>query len=208
MEGIQELYKAGIFKRFGLSNFTVAQVREIHNVAKSKGYVLPTVYQGNYSAVARIHEEELYPVLREYNMSYYAYSPIAGGFLAKTRQQLKEAKGRWEHGSMLGNIYRTLYEKPSILDGLDKWCSIAESEGIAPAELAYRWVRYNSALKAEYGDAVVFGATTDAQLKQTVGYLNAGPLGEKAVQGIEEIWQSIKQDAPFDNYHSLRPTST
>ncbi|KAI9326453.1 hypothetical protein DFJ73DRAFT_783498 [Zopfochytrium polystomum] len=43
-----------------------------------------TIYQGAYSAITRRQETELFPVLRRHGIAFYAYSPAAGGFLAKT----------------------------------------------------------------------------------------------------------------------------
>ena len=53
LKGVNDLYKEGKFKRFGLSNFTSYEVAEVVTIAKAKGYVLPTVYQGIYNAVHR-----------------------------------------------------------------------------------------------------------------------------------------------------------
>ena len=36
-------------------------------VCRERGFVLPTVYQGNYNAVGRLAETELFPILRENN---------------------------------------------------------------------------------------------------------------------------------------------
>lgn len=45
MEAIQKLYEKGSFERFGISNFSREQILRIYNIAKSKGYVLPSVFQ-------------------------------------------------------------------------------------------------------------------------------------------------------------------
>lgn len=68
LEGIQFMYKKGFFKRFGLSNFTSAQTQMAYDYMKEKDYVLPTAYQGNYNAVARENEEQLFPTLRKLGM--------------------------------------------------------------------------------------------------------------------------------------------
>lgn len=81
LKGIDQAYRNGWFKRFGISNFTPAETLRVIEICKTNGYVLPTVYQGSYSAAARTAENELIPLLREYKIAYYAYSPIAGGFL-------------------------------------------------------------------------------------------------------------------------------
>jgi aryl-alcohol dehydrogenase-like predicted oxidoreductase len=201
LEGVNEIYQSGFFKRFGLSNFTAENVQKVHDVAKSKGYVLPTVYQGNYNAFARKQEDLLFPTLRKLNISFYAYSPIAGGFLVKTREQIENGTGRWDKSSFAGQLYHSLYSKSTLLDGLDEWHAIAAEEGISPAALAYRWVGYNSPLKPENGDALIFGASKVEQLEDTLQSLQKGPLSEKAVKRIDELWAKIANEAPLDNYH-------
>lgn len=85
---IDELYKAGKFDRFGVSNLTPKQVRQVHAICREKGWVLPSVYQGAYNPATRSIERTLFPVLRDLRMAFYAYSPLAGGFLAKPLDQM------------------------------------------------------------------------------------------------------------------------
>jgi aflatoxin B1 aldehyde reductase len=200
---IDKLYKEGLFQRFGLSNYKPEDVRAVYDYSKKNGLVLPSAYQGNYSPIARLPDTTLFPVLRELKIAFYAYSPLAGGFLTKTRAQIEEGKiGRFVPGTVLGDMYRNLYAKPTYLDALSEWESIANDEGTSRAELAYRWVNYHSPLKAEHGDAIIFGASSSEQLVQTVQGLKRGPLKESTVKRIDEVWEKIKHEAPLDNYHS------
>ncbi|KAF2723059.1 Aldo/keto reductase [Polychaeton citri CBS 116435] len=202
LEAINEVYKSGFFKRFGLSNYKVEDVQKIYDVAKEKGFVLPSVYQGNYNAVARLYESDLFPTLRKLGISFYAYSPIAGGFLTKTKQDILDGKGRFDTSTFLGQMYAKLYSKPSYLSALSDWSDIATEEGTTQADLAYRWVKYNSPLKAEHGDAIIIGARNLEQLEETLKAIDKGPLSEKAARRIDGVWEKIKGDAPIDNYHS------
>ncbi|KAF2179883.1 aldehyde reductase [Zopfia rhizophila CBS 207.26] len=202
LEGVNDAYKQGIFKRFGLSNFTAEQVQEVYDISKSKGWVLPTVYQGNYSAVARKLETLLFPTLRKLGIAFYAYSPIAGGFLTKTKQQVQDGAGRFSK-DFIGGLYYKLYHRPSYLEALAEWNDIAEKEGIPKAELAYRWVAYHSFVKEELGDGVIFGASSLEQIEQTVQGLRKGPLSADAVKRIEAVWRSIEHEAPVDNWEVM-----
>ena len=47
LAGINEVYKKGFFKRFGLSNYRAEDVEKVYNHCKEKGYPLPSVYQGS-----------------------------------------------------------------------------------------------------------------------------------------------------------------
>ncbi|KAF1968749.1 Aldo/keto reductase [Bimuria novae-zelandiae CBS 107.79] len=200
LSGIDTAYKKGYFKRFGLSNFTAAQVQEVYDITTAEGYVKPSVYQGNYSPVARHLETLVFPTLRKLGIAFYAYSPLAGGFLTKTPADLDAGAGRFKPQTPIGDLYLRLYDKPSMRVALGEWNAIAEAEGVSKAELAYRWVGYNSALKAERGDAVIFGASNLSQLEQTAGWLKKGGVSKEAVERIEKIWESVKADAPTDNF--------
>ena len=200
LEGINEAYKAGLFERFGLSNYHVDDVQKVYDIAKSKGYVLPTVYQGNYSPVARLQDTLLFPTLRKLGISFYAYSPLAGGFLAKTKQQITDGAGRFNKEA-LGGMYLDMYgSKQSYVDALDEWEAIAKEAGCSKSDLAYRWVAYNSPLKKEQGDAIIVGASKIEQLEQTLSGLRAGSLPSNIVQKIDDVWEKIKHEAPYDNF--------
>ena len=93
------------------------------------------------------------------------------------------------------------YSKPAYLEALSQWEQIAKDEGVSKADLAYRWVKYNSPLDAKHGDAIIIGASSAQQLKETLGSISKGPLSEKAVKAIDGVWETIKHEAPLDNYH-------
>ena len=189
--------------QFGLSNFTPEETRKIHQYAKENDKVIPTVYQGNYNPVARLYDETLFPLLRELKISFYAYSPLAGGFLVKDAATLKSGgAGRWDPKSAIGKMYHERYNKPSLIEALEEWESIAKDAGTTKAELAYRWVRYNSPLKAEYGDAIILGATSEKQLEDTLKTVEKGPLDGESVNRIDQLWGRVKAEAPTDNFHA------
>jgi len=104
-----------MFNKFGLSNSLAHEVENVIRVAQENNFVLPSVYQGSYSAIARRQESELLPVLRKHHFSFYAYSPLSSGFLAKTRDDIAAGKGRWDSGSASGQINLAILDKPSTL---------------------------------------------------------------------------------------------
>ena len=83
LAGVNKVYKEGWFKRFGLSNFLVEDVQKIYDVCKREGYVLPSVYQGDYSAIARKQEEELLPLLRK--LGIVSFSTLTIGIKMKAQ---------------------------------------------------------------------------------------------------------------------------
>ncbi|KAI3397094.1 hypothetical protein diail_11237 [Diaporthe ilicicola] len=154
-------------------------------------FVLPSVYQDNYNAVSRGIEETLFPVLRGLGIAFYAHSPVAGGFLTKTRAALEEgtAGGRFsvDAAHPAAKFHQDLCNKPRLLEGLDRWDGLTELQRVPRAELAYRWVYWHSALRQDLGNVVIVGASRPEQIEQTVGGIRRGPLMPGVVKGIEEV---------------------
>ncbi|KAL2782598.1 NADP-dependent oxidoreductase domain-containing protein [Aspergillus keveii] len=201
LSAMTTLHQEGKIKCFGLSNFLAAEVEDIIRIAKENNFVLPTVYQGSYNAIGRRPETEILPTLRKHGIKFYAYSPIAGGFLAKDPDQLRYPRGRWDPSTFVGGLYHLLYNKPQMLEGLKLWGNIAEGYGVSKVELAYRWIVYHSALKGEFGDKIIFGSKNLRQLKDTLHVIKNGPLDPNVVEQIEEVWELVENEAPLDNYN-------
>ncbi|TGO39657.1 hypothetical protein BHYA_0050g00430 [Botrytis hyacinthi] len=102
----------GRFERFGISNYTSWEVARICDIAEKNGWVKPSVYQGLYNAFNRSVEAELIPCLRFYNMSLYAFQPLAGGFLTSKyhRDQTGyEAGSRFDPSKPQGQLHHGRY---------------------------------------------------------------------------------------------------
>jgi len=205
LSAIQEIYAAGKFKKFGISNFLPDDTQKIYDIQKAANSVLPTVFQGNYNPVARQNELDLIPLLRKLNIAFYAYSPIAGGFLVKDPAVLRAGKGvgRFNKELAVGKMYSTIYGKESLYDSLEEWAKIAADAGISRAALAYRWVTFHSALKAEHGDGVILGASKSSQLEESLDAIKAGPLDEAIAKRVDAIWDVVKDEAPRDNWNDF-----
>lgn len=200
--GINELYQQGAFRRLGLSNFTPQEVEDVVKLSKERGWVAPTVYQGIYSAVARRCEEELFPTLRRHGLSFYAYSPVAGGFLTKTRESvMTEGRMAGAQQAAAAADYQRMFNKPGFLDALGVWGDVAAAEGASRAELAYRWLAHSSLLRGDLGDGIIIGAKNAEQFKETIGWIAKGPLSPEAVSKIQGMWDSLKGDAELDLFN-------
>ena len=201
-EAIQKLYESGIFTRFGLSNFLPAGVQRIYDYGKSKGYVLPTLYQGFYNAVSRKCEAELLPMLRQLGIAFYAYSPLGAGFFMASPTVIEEGKeGRFDTSDVEGLVYRAVFFRPSYMAALDAWAQLAERSALSKAELAWRWILFHSALQSERGDGVITSADTVAQLEELLMWRDRGPLEEWVVADIDSIWASCEDEASLDCVH-------
>lgn len=176
-------------------------MEEVVNVCHDKGFVLPSlaVFRGSYSAVARLAEDKLLPILRKHGIAFYAYSTIVGGFLAKTPQQFHNDlfQGHWEKSDFLGKCYHLMYDRPNALVALNRWHEIAEAEGISAVEIVFRWVVQNSALDGSLGDWARHCASTTEQWKATLAAI--GALSSKATTKIDALWGPLESESYYSN---------
>lgn len=186
-KAIGKLYQQGRFKRFGVSNISADEVQQIYDICRSEGYCLPKVYQGGYNPLARSAEVGLFPTLRKLGMSFYAYSPLAGGLLAKPIDQIltPKAGSRYDEMPVFGNIYCT----EPLLKALKTQTELGEKHGISIMESTLRWFKHHSPLSAE--DGVILGASTTAQIEASLQACEEPSLPQEVAEGWEKLWQTV-----------------
>ncbi|KAF2742520.1 Aldo/keto reductase [Sporormia fimetaria CBS 119925] len=196
-EAMHQQWKLGRFKRFGLSNYTAEEVSQICETCDRHGWVKPSVYQGRYNAIIRGGEEELFPLLRKWGMSFYAYSPSAVGlFSGAINQASVDVKGsRWDKTTRLGQAYEQVYLKPDILSAASRVAKRAAAAGIGGHAVALRWVMYHSILSGAHGDKVILGASRVSQLEENMDAVDAGPLDDDLVEAMNGVWEFVKDSA-------------
>ncbi|KKY32050.1 putative aldo keto [Diaporthe ampelina] len=193
-EAINRAYQEDKFKRFGISNYTAAEVEQIVAICKNKGYVAPTVYQGQYNPIVRSGEDTLFPVLRKHGIAFYAYSPAAAGVFIGS-QKAAQSGGRFDTSSAVGRIYAFKYSKPKITAAADNATEVAAKHGINGHAAALRWTTYHSVLDRAKGDAVIIGASSTAQLATNLDVIDQGPLPEDLVKVLDGVYGQLGDEA-------------
>jgi len=194
MRTVNELYKEGKFKRFGLSNYQSWEVAYIVCICDKNGWIKPTAYQGVYNAIHRVVEPELFPCLRKFGLSFYAFNPLAGGFFTGrfSRDAAPEPGSRFDPTKPQGQNYRARYWKEEYWTALDLIQAVATKYSLTLAEIALRWMNHHSLLKKEYGDNVLMGASSTAHLEQNLIDLEKGPLPEEVVTVLDQAWELVR----------------
>lgn len=106
-----------------------------------------------YNGINRTSENKLFPVLRKNNISFVAYSPLAGGFFTMKEEDQQVASGtRFDKNGMIGQMYRGLFWDEKYFKVLRTLRPLAEKHNVGMIELAIRWCQYHSALSGEHGD--------------------------------------------------------
>jgi len=193
-EAMNKAYLEGKFERFGLSNYSVEAVEEIVQICEENGWVKPSVYQGQYNPICRGGEIKLFEVLRQHNIAFYAYSPSACGFFSNkvSRASTKDKNSRWNIASPLGAKYAGDYFHDPLFAAAEVVRQQARKYGISGHAAALRWTTWHSQLGAEYGDAVIVGASKLSQLKENMDILEQGPLPEPLVETLNGVWEDVR----------------
>lgn len=120
--------RAGKVRHIGLSNVTPEQVRRAHAV-----HPIAAV-QYEYSLWRREPEQKLLPALRELGIGLVPWSPLGGGFLTGTVNNLSKDDFRQNNPKYSGENLKTNTDRFAPL------MDLAKNLGITPAQLALAWL--------------------------------------------------------------------
>ncbi|KAG0326142.1 hypothetical protein BGZ99_010047 [Dissophora globulifera] len=196
LKAINDLYKDGLFERFGLSNYPAWRVALIYDHCKENGYVLPSVYQGSYNPISRLVVPELLPCLQHYNISFYAFNVVCGGLLSgkyKFDEEVPSDGGRFDSKLWSGNAFRGLYWNKLNFEGIQILEKAIKPHGISLLEASLRWMRHHSGLTVR--DGIILGASSVTHLESNLTDLEKGPLPESIVVAFDEAWEHVKPTA-------------
>lgn len=174
------LYQEGLFNRLGLSNNQAWEVAQICELCRANGWKQPDVYQGVYNALHRAVEPELFACLRHYGISFYAYNPLAGGYLTNRyhRDTTKvEGGSRFDPERFQGQAFRRRYWNETYFEALERLRTVSSKHGLSEAECALRWLVHHSKMEAKEGDAIIVGASSVEHLD-----VNLSDLEKEAFQ--------------------------
>ncbi|GAP84429.1 putative aldo keto reductase [Rosellinia necatrix] len=183
---VNELHAEGYFDKFGISNYVAGEVAQMCEICERQGWIRPTVYEGHYHVLQRGVEDELFPCLHHYGISFYVYSPLAGGFLT----------GRYDRGQQIEDFHLSSSWNDGYYDALDIIQPVAQKLGLTMAEMALRWLVHHSELSQELSDAIIIGVESIGNLKSNLTDLRKGPLPEEAVRALDDAWLACKAHMP------------
>lgn len=193
-KAINELYKQHKFCRFGISNFRADEVEEILNICKKNAWIAPSVYQGGYNPLLRSMESKLLPLLRKHNISFYAYSPLGGGFFSRPAAQLREppSGGRMDQMKHFHDIYVNDLSM-ELHDDLQKKCDEAQ---IPMAVACLRWLMHHSPLGE--ADGVILGGSSQEQMENNLLACEGGALPSPILDSFGTMWKrySTEREPP------------
>ena len=192
LERCFDMYQQGKFKYFGLSNFAAWQVAEVVEICRQNGWMEPSVYQGMYNSLTRDVERELFPCLRNYGISFYAYNPLAGGLLTGKYRSIDEVPESGRFISSRG--YQSRYWKKDYFKVLQKLYEACRDANIKPTDAALGWLVHHSKLEADRGDGIILGVSKIEHLAENMRACVQAPLDQSILDILDQGWDIIKPD--------------
>lgn len=194
LRACNKLFDEGKIKTLALSNFPSWLVAKSVEICKKNDWVTPSIYQGLYNGLSRNVERELFTCLKEYDIMFYAYNPLAGGLLTGKHLNFENEPpfGRF---SRLES-YRKRYWKKTYFAAVDQINEICLMHGIPTAEAAYRWIINHSMLKTENNDAIIIGASTMKQFEDNLSIMNSEELPVEILTAFDDAYEISNNDSP------------
>ena len=162
LRALEDLVRGGKVRYVGCSNFSGWHLMKA--LATSEKYGLPryVAHQVYYSLAGREYEWELMPLAIDQRVSTLIWSPLGGGRLAgKVRRNQPAPAGSRSSGvseTAQSGTDEALYRTVDVMDEI-----VAET-GKSHSQIALNWL-----LQRPTVTSVIFGARTEAQLKDNLG---------------------------------------
>lgn len=162
---------------------------EFIDICEREGYVKPSVYQGIYNLIDRRHEGAVLDLVRKHGMQFVAHSPHASGFLHGALTSGNVEGTRFAEGNIMSMDARR-YDTEKHHEAIRFLDKTLAPFGIQKTEAALRWLAFHSQLGPQ--DAIIFGSSKIAQVKQNVEAFGRGPLPDEIVSALNGVWESLR----------------
>jgi L-glyceraldehyde 3-phosphate reductase len=175
MMALDQAVRSGRALYAGISNYGPDATREAAQILRELGTPL-LVHQFPYNMYQRSPEQGLLDTLDEFGVGSTVFSPLAQGMLTARYLNGVPEGSRATHSPFLNTkqITETYLERTRALN------AIAEGRGQSLAQLAVQWV-----LRKGRTTSAIVGASSVAQLKDTVGALYYPELTDDDIAAIE-----------------------
>lgn len=196
LEVCNELWRREKLGNFGISNFSMDQLKNVIHICERKGYNLPDIYQGMYNIISR-KVEEIFPLLAEYSIEFWAYNPLAGGLLTGKYKDLNVNENncclkkncRFKDNS----IYKNIFWKEPVLSHLESFFEKGNC-----TENSFYWLR--SLSKLRQNDKIIMGASSLDQLEKNMKIIiKKKNISDENTYFLNNLYEPIRNFSP--NYY-------
>jgi 1-deoxyxylulose-5-phosphate synthase len=178
IDALDELVRVGKVRYLGASSMYAWQMAKYLFTADARGKRRFVSMQNHYNLLYREEEREMNPLCADQGVGLIPWSPLARGYLARTRDKLKDTtRGKSDE------FTTALYRKDSDFEIVSRNAEVAAKLGVAPAQTALAWLLSRRGVVAP-----IIGASKPGHLKDAVGAVELS-LSENDAKLLEELYQ-------------------
>lgn len=189
MQAFADIVHAGKAHYIGVSEWTPAQLREGHAMARDLGISLISS-QPQYSMLWRVIEPEVVPTCEELGISQIVWSPIAQGVLTGKYLPGGELPAGSRATTENGSGFIAKFMRDEVLERVQQLKPLAAEVDLSLAQLAVAWVLQNKNVAS-----AIIGASRPEQVTENVKAAGV-VLPEDLMRRIDAIIAPVSEGSP------------
>jgi len=191
MRAFDDLVRQGKVLYIGISDAPAWWVAQANTLAELRGWTEFTGLQIEYSLVERTVERELIPMAKAFNITFVAWSPLAGGLLSGKYHGGAGKAGDGRYSQEMSKAFLRSGERVDrIVAALQK---VSQQVGRSAAQVALAWLRYR-----DIPVIPIIGARRMDQLRDNLASLELNLTAEQ-VSTLNQA-SAIEMGFPHDFY--------
>ncbi len=178
IDTLTHLVRVGKVRYLGASSMFAWQMAKYLFTADARGGERFVTMQNHYNLIYREEEREMIPLCADQNVGLIPWSPLARGYLTRTRAAVKDTV-RSQSDDFAGSLYR----RDSDFDIIDRNAELAAQLGVTPAQTALAWMLSKPGITAP-----IIGASKPAHLSDALAAVDLN-LDSQAVEHLEALYE-------------------
>ncbi len=178
IDALDALVRSGKVRYLGASSMFAWQMAKYLFTQDARGCTRFVSMQNHYNLIYREEEREMNPLCLDQGVGLIPWSPLARGYLARTKDTLKDTTR-----SKSDEFTTMLYRRDTDFDIVGRNAEVAANLGVKPAQTALAWLLSRPGVVAP-----IIGASKLTQLDEALGALEV-KLSDDDVKALEALYQ-------------------
>jgi aryl-alcohol dehydrogenase (NADP+) len=178
IDALSDLVRVGKVRYLGASSMYAWQMAKYLFTADARHAARFVSMQNHYNLLYREEEREMIPLCVDQGVGLIPWSPLARGYLARTRDTLKDTVR-----AKSDEFTQALYRRDCDVEIVERNAEVAAKLGVAPAQSALAWLLSRRGVVAP-----IIGASKASHLKDAIAAVDL-TLSDGDVKRLEELYQ-------------------
>jgi len=171
LEALHDIVRSGKARYIGASSMSAWQFQKALMTSERHGWTRFVSMQNHYNLAYREEEREMLPLCRDAGIAVLPWSPLARGFLARSRDKTNTLRA--ESDAFAQGLYYS-EDDYRVVDAIE---ALAAKHGMAQAKIALAWLLHQPGVTAP-----IVGATRMEHLEQAVEALTLDLTRDECAQ--------------------------